>query len=155
MKIFEFSDAQRARFGFSHRIELTYADFTTAGASQAIALLPYVAGQCFTNAAFKLVTASVGPSVTGLAMIVGWNGATTDDDNGLIESVELCAAGTEILFGAGVGAAFATTKAGYCPLDAGNIEATFTATGANVNVHTAFEIHIFLNRVNLSSATSG
>lgn len=150
MKIFEYSDAQRAKHGFSHRFEITYADLTTASTAHTLNLATYTAGLGITAGAFRLVTGWVGASVTGLTMKIGHNGATTDDDDSIFEAVELCEAGTEIDFGDANGAAFATKRTGYFPLDAGTYQAIFTATGANINVCTAGEVHVYLTLVDLT-----
>jgi hypothetical protein len=131
--------------GFTHKIVITYADLaSTAGTGLAIPLIAYSAKAYFFNAAFRLVTAFDGTTTTNLAMILGWNGATTDDDNGLIATVELHNDATEITGGDGTGVAFATKRTGYMALDAGNIEATFTATGANLTDLTSGEVHIYV-----------
>ncbi len=150
MKIFELSNAQSAATGFTHRFEITYADLTTAGAAHTLSLMAYTAGKGITGAAFKLVTGWVGASVTALTIIVGWNGASVDDDNGIFTALELCEAGTEIDFADANGAAFATLRTGFFPVEAGTYEAVFTATGANINVCTAGEIHLYLRVVDLA-----
>jgi hypothetical protein len=144
---------EQAKTGFTHKSVLTYSDIATLGGANTavtISLLPYTAGTAFQAAAYKIVgTGFVGPSITNLTVIVGWNGATTDDDNGLIEASEIATAGTEVLYLLGNGEAFATKKSGYVALDAGSIQAVFTATGANLNVLTEGEIHIYLKAVDL------
>lgn len=144
---------EQAKTGFTHKSIITYADVaaisgaTTAGA---IAIHPYTAGTAFQAAAYKLVSGFVGASVTNLTIEVGWNGASTDDPNGLIEASEIATAGTEVNYLLGNGVAFATKVTGYAALDAGNIEATFTATGANLSVLTAGEVHVYLKAVDLT-----
>lgn len=146
---------EQAKTGFTHKSVITYSDIATAGGANTavtMSLLPYSAGTAFQAAAYKIVgTGFVGPSITNLTVIVGWNGGTTDDDNGLIEASEIATAGTEVLYLLGNGEAFATKKSGYVALDAGSIQAVFTATGANLNVLTAGEIHIYLKAVDLTA----
>lgn len=146
---------EQAKTGFTHKSVITYSDIATAGGAATAAtmsLLPYTAGTAFQAAAYKIVGAGfVGPSITNLTVIVGWNGATTDDDNGLIEASEIATAGTEVLYLLGNGVAFQTKATGYVALDAGSIQAVFTATGANLNVLTAGEIHIYLKEVDLTA----
>lgn len=146
---------EQAKTGFTHKSVISYSDIAAAaGAATAVtmSLLPYTAGTAFQAAAYKIVgTGFVGPSVTNLTVIVGWNGATTDDDNGLITASEIATAGTEILYLLGNGAAFAANATGYVALDAGSIQAVFTATGANLNVLTSGEIHIYLKAVDLTA----
>lgn len=146
---------EQAKTGFTHKSVITYSDIATAGgAATAVSmdLLPYTAGTAFQAAAYKIVGAGfVGPSVTNLTVAVGWNGATTDDADGLITATEIATAGTEILYLLGNGAAFAANATGYVALDAGSIQAVFTATGANLNVLTAGEIHVYLKMVDLTA----
>lgn len=151
MKVTVLSNAQMAQMGFTHRFEITYADLTTASTAHTQTLAAYVAGKGVTAGAFKLVTGFVGTSITALTMAVGYDGATNDDPDGIIEAVELATAGTEILFGDATGAVFATKRTGYFPVDAGNYTALFTATGANVTALTAGEVHVYLNLVDLAT----
>ena len=151
MKIFELSDAQRAHHGYSHRFEIPYTDLTgTAGTSLTIALMAYVAGQGLIGAASKIVTNFDGGATSELTIKVGWNGGTTDDDDGAIEARSVHADATYITYGDGTGAAFATKRTGYYPLDAGNYEVVFTSTGANLTALTQGEVHIYLNVSNLT-----
>lgn len=146
---------EQAKTGFTHKTVITYSDIATAGgANTAVSMdiFPYTAGVAFQACAYKIVGAGfVGPSVTNLTVELGWNGASTDDPNGLIEASEIATAGTEILYLLGNGVAFATKVTGYVALDAGTIQAVFTATGANLNVLTAGEIHIYLKAVDLTA----
>lgn len=150
MKIFELSNAQSAATGFTHRFEITYADLTTASTGHTQTLAAYTAGKGVTNAATKLVTAFDGGATSELTIKVGWNGGTTDDDDGIIEARSLHADATYITYGDGTGAAFATKRTGYFPLDSGSWEAVFTATGANVTALTTGEVHVYLKIVDLT-----
>lgn len=154
IKTYQLSENEQSKTGFTHKSIITYSDLVTAGGATTAAtidLLPYTAGTAFQAAAYKVVgTGFVGPSVTNLTIIVGWNGATTDDDNGLIEASELATAGTEVLYLLGNGVAFATKVTGYVALDAGSIQATFAATGANMNVLTSGEVHVYIKAVDLT-----
>lgn len=151
MKIFALSNAQQAQLGFTHRFEILYSDLTTASTAHTQTLAAYTAGKGVTAAAFRLVSGFVGASVTNLTMAVGFDGATTDDADGIIEAVELATAGTEINYGDATGAIFAAKRTGYFPQDAGNYTALFTATGANVTVLTAGEVHVYLRLVDLAT----
>ena len=146
---------ERAASGFTHKFVLKWddADIDVAATSAVIALLPYVAGTLFAAAAFTMPTTFTDGAATmsSLLLDVGHNGATTDDPDSLLDAYELEATGTEILGGDGNGAAFATLRTGYVALDAGNIEATLTATGANLSTLTAGEVHIFLKVVPLAN----
>jgi hypothetical protein len=151
LKTLALSNEERALTGFTHKAIITYEDLnTTAGTSLALVLAAYTARTLFKDAAFKLVTPFDGTSTTALGLEVGWNGASTDDPNGLIESVELHNDATEILAGDGTGVAFATKRTGYAAQDAGNLEATFTATTANLTDLTSGEVHIYWTQVDLT-----
>lgn len=153
LKTIPLSNEEALKTGFTHKSIITYTEVAAIGAATggALVLAPYTAGTAFQAAAYKVVgTGFVGASVTNLTVKVGWNGATTDDDDGLIAASEICTAGTEILYLLGDGAAFAANKTGYVALDAGNIEATFTSTGANLSAMTAGEVHIYLKLVDLT-----
>lgn len=142
----------QARSGFTHKCTVDYTDLTALGAvgSGAIVLAPYTAGTLIKAAAFRLETAFDGGATSALVIDVGHNGATTDDPDSMIDNIETHADGTEILYQDGNGAVFATLRTGYAALDAGNIEATFTATGGNLNVLTQGKIHVYLQMVDLT-----
>lgn len=152
MKTLALSNEERALTGFTHKAIITYADLVALGAvtSGAIAIFAYTAGMLFKSAAYKLVTAFDGGATSALTLDVGWNGASTDDDDGLLNGYEVHKDASEVLYADGNGAAFATLRTGYAALDAGNIEATFAATGANLDVLDAGEIHIYLGVVDLT-----
>ena len=152
MVISKLSAEETRESGFTHKAAITYADFASVAATTKVhvVLSGLVAGFLVRNAAFLLVSGFVGASVTNLTLQLGWNGTTSDDDNGLIEAVELATAGTEILAGDATGAAFATKRTGFAPQESAAIEALFTATGANLSVLTAGEVHIYLAVSDLS-----
>jgi hypothetical protein len=154
MKVYEYGVEEIARFGFTHRFEITYADLSsTAAATLAISLLTYSAGTGVTAAAYRLVTNFDGGATSALALDVGHNGATTDDPDSILDNYEIHEDATEVKFGDANGAAFATLRTAYFPLDAGAYEATFTATGGNLTLLTAGEVHIFLRVSNLVKAS--
>jgi hypothetical protein len=144
--------ADQARYGFTHKVVITFADLTALGAvaSGTVALATYTAGLGCTKAAFRLVTAFTGGATSALALDVGHNGATTDDPDSILDNYEVHSTGTEIFFGDGNGAVFATLRTGYYPLDAGTYEALFTATGGNLNALTAGEVNIYLRLEDLT-----
>jgi len=143
---------EEALLGFTHKYKITYADVaaivgaTTAGA---IDLQSYVPGIAFRDAAYRLVTAFDGGATSALAFDLGYNGGTTDDPDGLLDNYEIHADATEVAYGLANGADFATLKTGYVALDSGSLQATFTATGANLSTLTAGEIEILVKRVDL------
>ena len=138
--------------GFTHKFKIDYTDLVALGAvtSGAIALAAYVAGQACVKAAYKLVTAFDGGATSTMVLDVGHNGATTDDPDSLLDNYVVHADGTEVAFGLGNGAAFATLNTGYVPLDAGSYEATFTSTDGNLDALTTGEIIILLGLVDLN-----
>lgn len=142
----------QARTGFTHKFTIDYTDLTALGAvtSGAVVLAPYTAGFILQLAAYRLETAFDGGATSALALDVGWNGASTDDPDGAIDNYEVHVDGTEVFYGDGNGAAFASLRTGYAALDAGTIEATFTATGGNLNALTQGKVHIFLRLVDLT-----
>ncbi len=152
MKLLKLSAEETRESGFTHKAAITFADLVaTAATTKALTVFSgLVAGFLVRNAAFRLVSGFVGASVTNLTLELGWNGATSDDPNGLIESVELATAGTEILAGDATGAAFATKRTGFAPQEAATLEALFTATGANLTALTAGEVHVYLTVSDLS-----
>jgi hypothetical protein len=152
MKTYSISNEEAARSGFTHKFVLDFADVAALGANAAgaIALMPYTAGTLFRSAAFKLVTAFDGGATSTMVLDVGHNGATTDDPDSLIDNVVVHLDGTEVNYQDGNGAVFATLRTGYAAEDAGNIEATFTATGGNLNLITSGEIHIYLGVTDLT-----
>lgn len=150
MKLIKFSSEETRESGYTHKAVIDHDDLTAAAVTQTLTIFSgLVAGFIVKEAAFRLVSGFVGASVTALVMDVGWNGATVDDADGLIDNVELATAGTEILAGDGNGPAFATLRTGFAPQEAATLEAVFTATGANVSVLTAGEVHVFLSVVDL------
>ena len=151
MKAYIFGEQEASAIGFSHKFVIPYTDLTgTAGLTLAIPVLAYTAGCLFDRAAYKLVTTFDGGATTNLAIEVGWNGATTDDPDGLLNDYELHEDATEVKYGDGNGAAFATLRTGYAVLDAGNIEVLFTAIGANLTALTQGEVHIYLRMIDLA-----
>ncbi len=155
---------ERVKTGCSHRAVVSYTDLTdTAGTAKTLVLLPYIARDIFNFAFFDLVKTFDGGATSELTVAVGWNGATTDDADGLIEAKSIHEDATEILADAGSidGSTTDTTfgaqelavlnslraRRAYAALDAGNIEAVFTATGANLTTLTQGLLHIYLNRI--------
>jgi hypothetical protein len=143
---------QEALLGFTHKYSITYADLVALGAvaSGTVDLQTYVAGIAYRDAAYRLVTAFDGGATSALTFELGYNGATTDDADGLLDGYEVHADATEVLYGLANGADFATLKTGYVALDAGTLQATFAATGGNLNALTAGEIVVLVKRVDLT-----
>lgn len=156
---------ERIKTGASHRIQIDFTDLTdTAGTAKTLIVFPYIARDLIKDAWFDLVNPFVGTSITNLVFKFGWNGASVDDDNGLIESTEIASAGTEILAGRGrvdagtVDGTYGSAEAavinslralfeGLQAQEAGNLEVVFTATGANLSALTAGRLYLYFNRI--------
>lgn len=145
-------EEQAAASGFSHVYTVPYTELTdTASTTKTIDLLANLpVGTLVDKAALYLESGFVGASVTNLLCEVGWNSAA-DDPDGLLAGYEIATAGTEILAGDGDGAAFATLRTGYAFVATGDIEAVFTATGANLTALTAGKVHILLHVVDMAA----
>lgn len=152
MEVTKLSAEETRESGFTHKAVISHEDCDAAATTQTFTLInDLTVGNIVRGAAFRLVEGFVGASVTNLTVHVGWNGATADDADGILEAVELATAGTEILAGDANGAAFATKRTGFAPQETTDIEAVITATGANVSALTAGEVHIYLQIADLSS----
>jgi hypothetical protein len=144
--------------GWTHRFKITNADLTAAATTQTLQLIGtaqngLAAGDFVRSAAFYLPTAFSGGAATSLTMQVGWDYATgTDVPAGLIAASELLSA-ARIVAGDATGSAFATLRTGFAAVEGADIEALFTATGANVSTITAGEVWVFLQISKLSSIT--
>lgn len=146
---------ERAATGFTHKFVIKWddTDVDVASTSAVIVLAPYVSGTIVQRAAFRLATVFTdgGATMSSVKLDVGHNGASVDDADSILDNYELEATGTEILAGDANGAEFATLRTGFSAVEAGNFEATLTATGANLSTLTAGEVHIFLSIVHLAN----
>lgn len=152
MKSFRLSNEEAANTGFSHKAIIELADIVALGANLVgvIVVGSYTAGTLFRSAAHKVVTPLDGGATTNARLDLGWNGGTTDDDDGLITNREVHVDATEVLYGDGNGAAFATLRTGYAALDDGTLEVKLTAIGANLNAITQGEIHVYWGQTDLT-----
>lgn len=147
MDILQIPLPDQSRFGFTHKFTIDTDDLVALGASTTgtITLMSFVAGQGVTKAAFRLETALDGTSITNVALDVGYDVSSgTDDPDGILDNYEIAGAATEILYGDGNGAVFATLRTGFYPQVTGSYTALFTATGANLSAMTAGKVHIYL-----------
>ena len=142
MKLFKLGQDEERSHGFTHRVQLTYADlaaFTTASAAGTITLFTAKAGEIITLVAARLVTPfqNTGDAANlSTALVVGKSGTT----NQLLASTELNANGSYV----GVATQPSTVPAGYATDTA--IIATLTPTSgktlASLNVG---EVDLFLH----------
>lgn len=152
MQVIELPINERVQTGCSHVAIIDYTDLnSTAALTKTLTpIFEYLARDLVDKVFFDLITAFAGTGITNLSLKFGWNGTASDDDDGLIASVELAGAATEILAGDGTGAAFATLRTGFAAQEAGNLEALFTAIGANLTALTAGKLRIYFNVVRMS-----
>jgi hypothetical protein len=141
MKIYPLSMQERARTGFSHKINITYADLTdTAGLTKTLKLLPdtgsCAAGFCVQRSAIRVKTFFSGGAVASMTASVGDSGSGTRFHN------------AHNCFTAGVSFALATTANMYTAAD--YVRVLFTATTGNLNVLTAGELEIYIHALQLT-----
>jgi hypothetical protein len=151
MKIITLTDIEREEMEFTHKIIVTFADMVTAALTQTLNIFPktgVLSPTLNTNlavrgAAVRMITPFTGPAVTSLKVDVGDN----------ITAGRFIALGSTDLL-----TAFATNatpnvlwQTGY-PYSFKNLNADgvtnltlkFTAVGANLNVLTTGEAHIYI-----------
>jgi hypothetical protein len=171
MKIFELGIEAMARFGVTHRFEITYADLTAAATTQTITLLNNLAiGSKVENVSFRVPTLFDGGSTSDLGLEIGYDLTSgTDDPNGLMESHTIHADGTYVkagpvpvadvdtgtvddTYGSAENGVLTSARTKLNTLlrrgprvfsDTGSLTALFTATGANLSTLTAGEVHIY------------
>lgn len=132
--------------GATHVIKLTYADLTdTAATTKTMPILPAAtgtlpAGTICACIGHRCVTAFAGTSITAVTLEIG--------DGGDVD--RLCTAALDDLIAAGYTAVPASvTTQPFAFASADTIDAKFTATGANLSVLTAGEVHIFLRVIDM------
>ncbi len=156
MKVTPLTSEEQRATGFTHKVVLTYADAAAATTAVGIAVLPYTAFTLIDRFAWYQSTVFDGTTVQA-TLSVGWNGATTDDPDGILQAVQISENGTEVMGSSGNGAAFGAPQSltdepltGYLALDAGNIEVVFTATAGSLSAFTSGEMHLFFRLVDLT-----
>ena len=144
MKTFELPIETKASTGFTHKVIIEEADFTSATNTQTIDLLAVPAGSVISNAAHKLVTPLVSSDGTlaNLAYTLGNTASATS----IMSSTEVLGAATEVVYKAmTVTAPVAITAASQ------NVVAAFTATADKaLSSVTAGEIHVYLTVADLN-----
>jgi hypothetical protein len=138
MKVYELPYESKAAFGYTHKVIIEKADFTSATNTQTLNLFSAPAGTVISNAAHKLVTPLVSSdaTLTSAAYSLGNTASATS----VMSSTEVLGTATEVVFKAmTVTAPVAITAASQ------NVVAAFTATADKaLNTVTAGEIHVFL-----------
>lgn len=143
MIVVKLGQEEQLKTGCSHLAVIDYADLSAAATSKVLTLYTYGANEILERGQFDLTTKFDGGATSELTIKVGWNGASVDDDDGLIAAASIHADATTILCSRGTGSGLATQEAG-------TIEATFTATGANTSVLTAGKLRVYFNVVKLA-----
>lgn len=138
MQVTPLPNETRAATGFTHKINLTFADLTTAGLSQAINLLPVLSGWLILRAAYRLRTNFSGGAATSLTASLGDAGSAT----------RFLAA--QSIWGAATPIAAAGSNTFFAYTGAENFRITFTSVGANLNTITAGSIDVYVAAVELS-----
>lgn len=152
MKTETLSINEAAVLGYTHRVQVTYADLTSSGATQTIALLTVAPGDIVRHAAFKLVTPFVNSGLSSLVPEVG-DGGDVDRfiDNAAGGGTEVLGTATEIDVYA---APNATGTYPYAYVAADTVDVTFTGNTTGLSSSTAGEIHFFLNVSSLNPASA-
>lgn len=138
MQVYELSEQEIARNGYTHKAVISYAngDFTAAATTQTYTLFSAPAATVVSDFAYRAVTLLSGGAVSACTLQAGKTGTT----NGYITATSVFTAGTTAK--AGDGTLF-NQAAGDGLAAAIDIVAVITTTTANVVALTAGEIHIF------------
>lgn len=145
MKTFELPIETKASTGFTHKVIIEKADFTSATNTQTLSLLSVPAGSVISNAAHKLVTPLVSSDATLVS--AAYTLGNTDSATSIMSSTEtLGVHASEVFFKAmTVTAPVAITAASQ------SVVAAFTATASKaLNTVTAGEIHVYLTVADLN-----
>ena len=142
MIVVKLGQEEQLKTGCSHLAVIDYADLSAAATSKVLTLYTYAANEIIERGMFDLVTKFDGGATSELTVKLGWNGASVDDDDGLIAAASLHYDATTILASRGTGS-------GLAAVEAGTIEATFTATGANTSTLTTGKVRVYFNVVKM------
>jgi len=147
MKIKPLSNNERLNGGFTHVIEVTYADLTetVADTAQTLALLSLAAGEAVLKVAYKLVTGFADASDAAFNSTTIEIGDGTDVDWNL-QSTQINEAGTEIDYSVGTG----NTRV-YLDADTLDMKVTSMAAKA-LNDLDSGEIHVYVQVANILTA---
>lgn len=176
MIVKELSIQERVKTRCSHVAEIDYTDLSdTADTSKTLTIFGGgLARDIVDRAMWDLVTAFDGGSTSGLLLDFGYNGASVDDADAFIDGVQLHADATEVLAGCNnvdapttttVDETYATPESNalndtraavnnlrakiYAAQEAYDLEAVFTAAGANLDTLTAGRVRIYFNLIRL------
>ena len=139
MKTYELPLETKASTGFTHKVIIEKADFTSATNTQTLSLFAVPAGTIISNAAHKLVTPLVSSDATLIS--AAYSIGNTASAASVMSSTEVLGTATEVVHKAmTVTAPVAITAASQ------SVVAAFTATADKaLNTVTAGEIHLYLS----------
>ncbi len=173
MKTRIFDTVEERTRRFSHAFVIEVADIAAAATGKTLTLITDLPAKSYVrDSAFVLNTPFDGGAATNLSLKVGYNGATFDDPVAFINTVEIHHDATYVPAGRGTAAGvdqstidstYGSQEAAVLtslrnivnPLNGGvlkekaNIEAVFTATGANLSTLTSGEVTVLLDIVRL------
>lgn len=143
MKLIELGVEEIARYGFTHKAVISFAegDFTAAALTQTYNVGPAIGvNDVVDNAALRVVTAFAGGAVATATLSFGFTGTVA----GFIAATNVFT-GAVLGTTAGAGASLANAP-GASFAAASQLVAVLTTTVANVNALTAGEAHIYFRR---------
>ena len=162
--------------GRSHMAVIDYTDLSsTASTAKTLTLGTYAARDFIGRFLYDLVTPFDGGATSEMTLKIGYNGAAVDDDDAFLPATSVHVDATEILCANGAPAVVDTSTVdetystaestviaslrtkvnaliavlGLAAVEAGTIEAIFTATGANLTALTTGKIRIFFDWITL------
>lgn len=130
----------RGGLQYNRVARITAADISAAATTKTVKLVTGLAARgLIKNFAHDLITTFDGGATSELTIKVGHNGATVDDDDAYIAATSLHEDASKVICAVGAGA---NNVGGYMPVESTDIEAVFTATGANTSVLTQGEVEL-------------
>jgi hypothetical protein len=136
MKILPLSTAEKGRTGFTHKINITFADIAAAALTNTIPVFPdtgtFGAGTLVIRTALKVKTLFSGGTVATMTVSVGDSGSGTRYHSAV-----------NIFTGATVKTIAGTVPYGYSATD--YVRALFTSTVGNLNALTAGELDLYIH----------
>lgn len=130
-------------WGFTHKLVFNYTDMNTVAATSGTYSYPaaFGANDLFSDFYYIVNTKFVGASITALNFIAGFNYTTaTDVTNAFVTTAsDLATASYNSTLTRGAG----TGNVGAAAIDAGVLDFTFTATGANLSALTAGQLTVY------------
>lgn len=134
-----------AMHGYTHKFVVKHSDLSAAATTETVQLLDdMIAGMVIEKVAYKVITQFDGGATSELVVDVGLDlDAGSDDPDKFIDAVSVHADATPVDYSIGTGTE-------YILLEGASLEVLFTATGANISVLDAGEIHIFARIIDIN-----